>query len=58
MNLAKLIPPWVFVTCIIANIFFAVSSILLNLPDLLALNILSAVSCWVGYRLSISKEDS
>ena len=58
MNLAKLIPSWVFVICIIANIFFAISSILLNLPDLLALNILSAVSCWIGYYLGKSEEDS
>lgn len=58
MNLAKLIPPWVFVICIIANILFAISSVLLNLPDLLVLNVLSAVSCWIGYKLSIAEGDN
>ena len=59
MNLAKLIPPWVFVICVVANTLFAGSSALLGLYDLFILNVLSGLSCYIGYRLSIvtEKED-
>ena len=57
MNIAKFIPSWVFAICILANALLAGSSILMGLPDLFALNALSGVSCYIGYRLSKKAEE-
>jgi len=59
MNLVKFIPPWVFVVCIMANMLLAGASALLGMTDLFTLNVLSGLSCYIGYRLSkkIEKED-
>ena len=57
MNLAKSIPSWVFVICIMANGLFAGASVLLGMMDLFILNVLSGLSCYIGYRLSRKIEE-
>ncbi len=57
MNIAGLIPSWVFAICVLANVLLAGSSVLMGLPDLFALNILSALRCYIGFRLSKKAEE-
>ena len=51
MNFATLIPSWVFIIFIIVNVMLAGVSVLLGLRDLFVLNVLSGISCYVGYVL-------
>jgi len=57
MNLAKYIPPWVFVICVMANGLFAGASAVLGLMDMFILNVLSGLSCYIGYRLSKKNDE-
>ena len=52
MNLSKLIPPWVFMSCIVANGLMFIGSILIGSTQMAMLNVLSGVSCYIGYYLS------
>lgn len=58
MNLASLIPPWVFFSLVIVNIILGVSNILIGHSQLAIFNGLSATCCYIGYRISmLNKKD-
>ncbi len=57
MNIVKFIPSWVFAICVLANVLLAGSSVLMGLTDLFILNLLSGVSCYIGFRLSKKAEE-
>jgi len=52
MKFHKLIPPWVFMTFISANVLMFGASLLMGLSQLAILNVLSGVCCYIGFRLS------
>jgi hypothetical protein len=56
-----IIPPWIFVICIIANTLLAGISILNSAPNLLVTNVLSALICgtalWINTKLKKEDED-
>ena len=57
MNISRLIPSWVFAICALANVLLSISSALMGLNELFTLNVLSGISCYIGYRLSKSAEE-
>lgn len=57
MNFATLIPSWVFIIFIIVNVMLAGVSVLLGLKDLFVLNVLSGISCYIGYVLGKKVEE-
>jgi len=57
MNFATLIPSWVFIIFIIVNVMLAGVSVLLGLRDLFVLNVLSGISCYIGYVLGKKAEE-
>ena len=56
MNLATLIPSWVFLTCIVINVVLAGGSIFIA-PELIPVNVLSAFGCFIGYYLAKKSEE-
>lgn len=56
MNLASLIPPWIFFSLVIVNSLMFVSSFLMGYEQLATLNVLSAACCYIGYRVSLASK--
>ena len=56
MNLANLIPSWVYLVFIVINVMLVGVSIFIA-PQLIMLNILSGFGCFVGYYLSKKNEE-
>jgi len=56
MNLASIIPPWVFFSLVVVNFMMCISSFLLGYSELATLNGLSGICCYIGYRASLASK--